>query len=171
VKKRAKGQIHSPVLETLLSYNSLFQKHPEEEFRQDFIKTYRTSQHPKAKGIDFQIEYPASWKANDGIRPNVIKHIQSKNGYGPDFIAIMAKDISLPKGYKLSKGDIEEQFSYDELKDMIPSGASFIDAKSVILDRQRGGILIYEQVGERLEKVLMIRTLSFITIYQFCPVS
>lgn len=60
VTGRAKGQMESPVLETFLTYNPNFQKNPAEEFLYGFTRTYRTKDHAKAKGIDFQIQYPVS---------------------------------------------------------------------------------------------------------------
>ena len=54
VRQRAKGQIETPILETLLTYSPAFQKSPANEFLSGFTQIYRTKGHPKAKGIDFQ---------------------------------------------------------------------------------------------------------------------
>lgn len=60
VSLRANGEISSPFLETLLTYHPEFQKNPAEEFIRGFVQTYRTKDHLKAKGVDFQIQYPKS---------------------------------------------------------------------------------------------------------------
>ena len=56
VEARARGTIPSPMLETLLHYQ--FEKRPSEELIRGFRATYQTNGHPKAKGINIQIEYP-----------------------------------------------------------------------------------------------------------------
>lgn len=86
VKKRAKGEIPSPMLETLLIFNPDFIANPVAEMSQGFKRTFRTENHSKAKGIDFQIEYPMSWTAKEGVRPNIIQNIKSDNGFGMNSI-------------------------------------------------------------------------------------
>ena len=56
VKLRGKGQIESPVLETLQTYDAHFQSNPAEEFLRGFTSIYRTKGHAKGKGVDFQIQ-------------------------------------------------------------------------------------------------------------------
>ena len=52
VNSRAKGDIPSPHLETLLTINPDFYETPQLEFIKGFTKIFRTENHPKAKGID-----------------------------------------------------------------------------------------------------------------------
>ena len=144
VTARAKGQAESPVLETLLTYNPTFQKTPAEEFLRGFTQIYRTKNHPKAKGIDFQIQYPKSWQVREGQRPNVIQFITSENGRGPDSIILMVKDIPLPEGYKGSDEEINDFFTPESLREILPEGSSFISAKPVVLDGRKGGMLVFD---------------------------
>lgn len=162
VALRAKGDIESPVLETLLTYNPEFQKNPAKEFLRGFTHTFRTKHHPKAKGVDFQIQYPKSWLAKEGKRPNVIQLFTSENGRGLDSIGLMVKDFPQPAN---SDEELTDLFSAESLREMLPDKASFISAKPVVLDRQKGVMLIIEQVGQRLDITMKVRSLQFITIY------
>jgi hypothetical protein len=165
VRLRATGQIESPVLETLLTYNPEFQRNPAEEFLRGFTKTYRTKGHPKAKGIDFQIQYPKSWRAKEGKRPNVIQLIISENGRGLDGIVLMVRDLPLPPGYSMTEQDLNDLFSQRSLKEMVPNGASLVTAKTVVLDNHKGGMIVFDQTHQRIDVKVSVRSVQFITVY------
>ena len=162
---RGKGQIESPVLETLLAYKPEFQNSPATEFSRGFKSTYRTKGHPKAKGVDLQVEYPRSWRAKEGKRPNVVQLFTSKNGRGLESILLMVKNIPLPPGYKITERELDEFFSPKELREMIPKGGAFISAKSIVLDGQKGGMMVFDQTMQRIDNKITLRSLHFITIY------
>ena len=166
VKLRAKGQIESPVLETLLTYNAQFQSNPAEEFLRGFTSIYRTKGHAKAKGVDFQIQYPKSWRAKEGQRPNVIQLITSENGRGFNSIVLMVKDIPLPSGYRITEQELNDLFSPQSLKEMIPDGASFVTSKAVVLDRQKGGMIVFDQTQQRVDTTISMRSQQFVTVYK-----
>jgi hypothetical protein len=163
---RAKGKIQSPILETLLIFNPEFRNNPANELRQGYKRTFRTKGHPKAKDIDFQIEYPRSWGSKEGKRPNVIRLFTSENGRGMETILLMVREIPMPQGYKFTDQELNEFFSPTELEEMIPKGASFISARSLILDGQKGGAIRFDQTMLRLDKKISFRAIFFITIYK-----
>jgi len=53
VEARARGEMPSPILETLLTYQ--FIDWPIEELTLGYNRVFRTKDHPKGKGVDFQI--------------------------------------------------------------------------------------------------------------------
>jgi hypothetical protein len=165
VSLRTKGQIQTPILETLLSYNPVFQRNPAAEMLRGYKETYRTNGHAKARGVDFQIEYPRSWKHKEGKRPHVIKLFVSENGRGQDSMLLMVKDIPLPRGYVISDQELKDFFSTSELKEMIPKGADFISAQPIILDGQRGGMIKFDQSLKRLDKTIFFRAIHYVTIF------
>lgn len=165
VKKRAKGEIQSPVLETLLIFNPDFIANPAAEMSQGFKRTFRTGNHTKAKGIDFQIEYPMSWKAKEGVRPNIIQKITSDNGSGTTSIMLIVKDIPLFNGRKLTNKEKALMFTSDVVKSFVPDGATFISAKPIVLDAQKGAMLVYDEVVERVDLKMRVRNVQFITTY------
>ena len=81
VKARIKGDIESPVIETLHMFNPNYQKNPIEELNDKFIQTYNSKDNPKAKGVDFSVKVPKSWKSQEANRPNIVRKFTSNNGY------------------------------------------------------------------------------------------
>jgi hypothetical protein len=81
VKARIKGDIESPVIETLLMFNPNYQKNPIEELNDKFIQTYNSKDNPKAKDVDFSVKVPKSWKSQEANRPNIVRKFTSNNGY------------------------------------------------------------------------------------------
>jgi len=162
VKSRARGEIPSPILETLLTYQ--FIDWPTEEFTLGYNRVFRTKNHPKAKGVDFQIRYPISWLPEEGERPNTIQTFTSENGRGLEMFLLMVKDIPLPLGYTLTEQDLDDFFVESELKKMVPEGAKHVSAKTIVLDNHKGAMIIYDHIGQRLDIAITSRTLHFITI-------
>lgn len=162
VESRAKGKIESPVLETLLTYE--FIERPVDEVAHGYSRVFRTQGHPKAKGVDFQIRYPASWRPAEGERPNIVQKFVSENGRGLESIMLVVKDIPLPEGYKPTKRELDEFFSDKELRGLAPTGARVISSRSIVLDGQKAGLVIFDQTGQRMETTFTIRNLSFVTI-------
>lgn len=58
VKLRSKGNIESPVIETLLTFNEAYQKNPISELNDGFFQRYNSKDNPKAKGVDFTVKIP-----------------------------------------------------------------------------------------------------------------
>ena len=81
VKTRATGNIESPVIETLLMFNPTYQKNPISEFSDNFFQKYNSKDNPKAKGVDFTVKAPKSWKSEEANRPNIVRKFGSNNGY------------------------------------------------------------------------------------------
>jgi len=160
VESRARGELPSPVRETLLSYQ--FMGMPAEEFSRGYTGVFRTTGHPKAKGLDFQISYPASWKAAEGDRPNVVQKFMSRNGRGLEIIVLIVKDLPLPPGYKMTERELISMFVESELKRI--AGSGFISGKPITLDGHRGGMFVSDEAVQRLDVTLKIRTLQFVTV-------
>lgn len=161
VESRAKGNIPSPILETILTYQ--FKENPIREVLSGYSKIYRTKDHPKAKGTDFQIRYPTSWRKGEGERPNIIQKFISENGRGLEIILLMVK--SIPREYQLTKKEFAGFFSDKELRGIAPNGARVISTKPIILDGQKGGMIIFDQTMQRLDVSLMVRSLYYITVH------
>ncbi len=166
VNAHAKGDMESPVLQTLLSRVPEFRENPQAEFTRGYTAIYRSHDHTKAKGVDFQIQYPQSWVAKEGVRPNVVQLITSENGRGLDNIILMVRDTQLPPNYKVSAAEVEDLFSESGLKSMLPGQASFVSSQRVTLDSQKGGMVIYDMEVERVALNGHMRTISFFTLYK-----
>jgi hypothetical protein len=139
---------------------------PVAEMSQDFKRTFRTKDHSKAKGVDFQISYPMSWTAQEGIRPNIIQKMQSDNGFGAGGITLMVKDIPLFEGRKLTSKEKALMFAPNNIKNLVADDVVFVSAKPVVLDAQKGAMLVFDQVLERVDNKMKIRTVQFVTSYE-----
>lgn len=162
VESRAKGNIASTVLETLLSFQ--FSDRPQDELTSGFTATFKTKGHLKSKNTDWQIKVPKSWKAEEADRPNIIQKFTSDYGAGNQSIMLMVKEMPLPKGYKITKEELNDLFTEKEMKDMVPDGGKFISFTKMTLDNNIGGMIEYEQTVERLDFKMKIRMVQFMFI-------
>ena len=181
VELRAKGKIASPMLETLLSYQ--FEDRPADEFNRGFKTIYRTKGHPKAKGLDLQVEYPKSWSLREGNRPNVIQSFSSNNGRGPVYTLIMTRDLIKEAQGELTREEIaaleipegsqelsSELFSDSSLREMANSmgmtNVRDITTKRIVLDRWPGAMLEFIGDGQRLDITITMYNRMYIAIYK-----
>lgn len=91
VENRSQGHLPSPILETLLMFTPEYIERPANMFDDGFTKEYRTGGHTKSKGIDVGIQYPASWKAEEGRRPHIVQKFTSENGYGSTMALLLVR--------------------------------------------------------------------------------
>ena len=164
VHDRARGDMPKPILATLLAVNPRFVRHPEREINSGWRQTFRTKGHPKAKGVDFSVSFPASWSAREGDRPNIIQFFQSEAGNGNVFGGLIVQNLPSLGGYILTRRDLEEFFS-EELDEMIPEGASLIESKQIVLEKLPAGLMIYDMTEKRLDAEIDMRVTQFVTIY------
>lgn len=163
VKKRAKGQISESTRATLLSANPRFVREPAAEFAEGFRQTFRTKGHPKAKGADFSIAFPASWGKREGYRPNIVQVFGSGNGNGNVMCNILVKDLGV-NSEELPPEEVRAFFEPGALKDLIPDGATLLEAKSMALEGAPAGMVVFDQTEQRLDMSLTVRMTQFLTV-------
>ena len=162
VESRAKGNIASPVLETLLFFQ--YSTRPHQELLDGFTKIFKTKGHPKSKNTDWQIEVPISWRESEGDRPNIIQKFTADFGESFHSIILMVKEMALPKGYKFSSKELNELFTEKKAKEMVPEGGQFILFTKMNLDNNIGGMLEIEQAVSRLDITIKVRMVQFMFI-------
>jgi hypothetical protein len=159
VESRAKGNIVSPVLETLLSFQ--FSDNPQDEFLSGFTSTFKTKAHAKAKNTDWQIKVPMSWKAEEADRPNIIKKFTSDYGAGNQSIMLIVKHLPPTKKQGPKKKELDDIFSDEEMKKMVPDGGKYISFTKMTLDGNIGGMVEYQLTVSRLDTKIQIRMVQF----------
>jgi hypothetical protein len=92
--------------------------------------------------------------------------ITCENGRGFDNIGLMVKDLPLPSGYKITGQELDEFFSPPTLKEMIPKEASLIKAQPIVMDRQKAGMILFDQTLQRVDISVCVRNLHSITIFK-----
>jgi len=167
VRRRAKGEIHSPVFETLLSCHPTFIEHPEQELLKEYINIYRSKGHPKAEGLDVQIEYPKSWKQREGKRPHIVQFFRNQYGHGSVMMSLIVNPLPDDIAKELTDNDIKTLFSdKNELKDMAQPGSKILEIKTITMDNQPGALIIFEWETERIDKKQKMITHQYMTMYE-----
>lgn len=132
LQARASGSLPSPVLETLLMFNPKYIQNPRLMFSDGYTKEYRSKNSAKAKGVDLAIEYPASWKADEGRRPNVVQKFTSENGHGLEIVTIVIKNFPREIADKFSESDILK-LKEEKIWDAIYPSMNTLDEGSVVI--------------------------------------
>jgi hypothetical protein len=158
VKSRAKGNIPTPVLETLLTFQ--FYDNPEQEYLLGFTNVFKTKGHPKSNNTNWSIRVPKSWKSEEAERPNIIQKFTSDYGSGFQNIMIMAVEFNP----NLKSNKINDFFSKENMMKFIPKEAKFISFSNIKIENNTGGMLEYEITTERLDLRLKLRVVDFMFV-------
>jgi hypothetical protein len=181
VAARSKGEIPSPILETLLHYQ--FQAQPHAEFSRGFRSKYRTKGHPKSKGLDLQVEYPKSWASKEGQRPNVIQLFSNDNGRGLTSAVIMVRDIVKEANGALSRSEVRQLQTREGVKRMasdvftkdfaqgIAEGASMkkvrdLKSTEMVLDNWPGVEVTFNGAVQRLNLEFEAHCTTYVVLYE-----
>jgi hypothetical protein len=109
---------------------------------------FRSTNHPKAGGLDFTISYPLSWTAKEGKRPHIVQMFVSPDP--GEFFNITVLDLEtqdpLADDHTISK---------DGMRALLPSGAEMVSHSVTKLDGEKCGmtecIFSSERAGIRME--------------------
>ena len=164
VKARIKGDIEPPVIETLLMFNPNYQKKPIEELNDKFIQTYNSKDNPKAKGVDFSVKVPKSWKSQEANRPNIVRKFTSNNGYiiedtFIENIMILVYDLPI-EVKKLTSQDVT-----DVCND-IPENSVLRDCKEAILENLPAVVKRFKLNMKRLENSMNMEVVQYDVFYK-----
>ncbi len=161
VESRARGIIPSPFLETLLTYQYI--DNPRGEFSNKFIQTYTTKNHVKAGGLDMSLKKPVSWKSDEGDRPHVVQKFTSENGRGNEMLLVLVKELPIDDR-QLPEQGLEELFSAEALKGMVPEGGTVISSRPTTIDNFKGGVIVFNQAMERINTKYFVRMQMYVTL-------
>ena len=165
VRRRAKGQLPSPLKENLLWFNPDIIEKPEVEFLRGYTKTYRTKGHPKAKGLDFTLQIPFTWKQREGKRPNIIQFFKPGSPFESSVgVSIMVKKTPLYKGKKLTNTQAKLLFTKKMLAEM-SIGETVLESGRIVLEGQPGGYVVTEITAARLDIKVKTRMLLYFIYY------
>ena len=162
IENRSKGQITLTILETLLAFE--FLDNPTREFLGGFTNTFKTKGHPNSKNTDWQIQVPISWHAKEGVVPDVVQTFICDGGDGIASINLFVKNVELPKGYKYSQKDVDNVFTENVVKNMVPKDAKFISFTKMTFNNFKGGMLELEQIQRQLDYQFKIRMVQFMFV-------
>lgn len=166
VRERAKGNIESPVIETMLLFKSGYEKNPEREFLDGYKFKYSTNGAGKAKGVAFSIESPKTWVAKEGNRPNIVQKFVSENGRGLEFLLILIKEIPLQPGEKITEKDISEILNPKDIQDFIPDGGVYLNSGKLTLENLPGFWVHFKMDMARMRNTFGMETIMYTIFYK-----
>lgn len=166
VRQRAKGNIESPVIETLLLFKSGYEKHPEREFLDGYKYKYTTNGAGKAKGVAFSIEVPKTWAAREGDRPNIVQKFVSENGKGFELLLVLIKEMSLLPGETITERDVAEILNPTDIKDFLPEGAEYITSGKLTLENLPGFWVHFKSNVLRVRNSIGMETMMCTIFYK-----
>jgi hypothetical protein len=168
VSNRGKSvKIESPVFEMLLQ--TQFGDQPEKEIHQNYVKTYCTKGHAKAKKTDWQIKVPYSWLQLEGDRPNIIqKFVRNEGNNNLAFIMLLVKDLPSDAREPVSSSDWDEMLSAESYssKDATGREMKFIYSQKMVFDGIAGGLVYIESTMPRLGSVYYTGMYQFMFYYK-----
>lgn len=166
VRERAKGNIESPVIETMLLFKSGYEKNPEREFLDGYKFKYSTNGAGKAKGVAFSIESPKTWVAKEGNRPNIVQKFVSENGRGLELLLILIKEIPLQPGEKITEKDISEILNPKDIQDFIPDGGVYLNSGKLTLENLPGFWVHFKMDMARMRNTVGMETIMYTIFYK-----
>lgn len=164
VVKRANGEIPAPIIGTLLTFNPRYLKDPTLEFTDGFKFRFNSKGNEKAKGLEFHLDLPQSWLAKDANRPNIVQKFISQNGHGSAMIMILV--LSSPEFSNLSDKDVKELAQTENMKDMLPQNAQFINGGFIKIDNLPGVFQEFKLQQTQIENELLMHTINFNLYYK-----
>lgn len=166
VRQRAKGNIESLVIETLLLFKSGYEKSPEREFLDGYKYKYTNNGTGKAKGVAFSIEVPKTWAAKQGNRPNIVQKFVSENGRGLELLLILIKEMPLLPGEKVTEKDVAEMLNLRDIKDFLPDGSTYIKSGKLTLENLPGLWVHFRMELSRVRNVVGMETIMYTIFYK-----
>ncbi len=166
VRQRAKGNIDSPILETLLLFKSGYDNSPEREFVDGYKYKYTTNGSGKAKGVAFSIESPKTWKAKEGNRPNIVQKFVSENGRGLELMLVLIKEIPLQPGEKITEKDVLGMLNPKDIKDFLPNGSTYIKSGKLTLENLPGFWVQFKVSMSRVRNTISMEMIMYTIFYK-----
>ncbi len=136
------------------------------ELLQQGKKKYSIRTHPKAHGLDISIEYPESWSAEEGIRPHIVQKFTGsvRGGIFP-MCMVMVQKLPAFAGI-LMQGEVAREVFSENLHELLPPGATFIDGSQTKIDGEPGAWTKYYYETERAGMKCGMYTLKYILFYE-----
>ena len=165
LEKNLKGNIPSPMLENVLSFQ--YENQPSKEFSNGYTYTYNSKGHKKSKNTELILTIPKSWSSQEGKQPNVIQLFTSDCGNGSSSISILTQEMPYTKEElgnltfeeidKLYKEDI---FTEEYAKNFIEG--KFISYKPMNIAGRAGFLVVYEDMNEKMGMKIKMRNNAYI---------
>lgn len=131
------------------------------EFNSDQVNKYSSNGEDKSKGLKLHFKYPKSWKSIEGDRPHVIRKFAQSDNY---VLAIILVN-KLEK--ELSQKDINEIFTIDGLKAIVPENGTYISCNpNLKIEALNAGSVEYTVSATRVDRKFYTHVLNYMFVYK-----
>lgn len=132
-------------------------------FKQGQKVKYDSKDSPKAKGLRLTVEYPSTWRAEDGQRPNIVQKFLGKDDFGNSVQAILLIK-KLPFLARLTKNEILKE---NYLKEIVTEiGGTYVKSAPTKIERENAAWVIYTQDAERAGITMRAKALMFVVMFK-----
>jgi hypothetical protein len=166
VRDRAKGDIPSPVAETLLMFKPRYQRNPVTEFTDGYKQRHESEGSGKAKGVAFSIEVPRSWKPMEGNRPNIVAKFVSENGRGLELFLVLIKTVPQGPGETINAADIAEILNPKAMTEMLPKGAKYLSGGEFTVEMLPGYWVRFDTTAARGRQSINMSLIVYTIFYK-----
>ena len=166
VRERAKGNIESPFLETLLLFKAGYEENPEREFLDGYKYKYINNGEGKANGIAFSIESPKTWAPREGNRPHVVQKFVSENGRGFGMFLVLINEFPIKTGENVTEKDIVGLLDSGDIKKYLPKGATYLNGGKLTLESLPGFWIDYVNRSSRMNVTMIVETRAYVIFYK-----
>lgn len=126
---------------------------------------FSTAGHSKAKGLSITIEYPKTWQAVEGERPNIVQKFVSREGSRNGTSLLMIQDLPVDTSHMTEK-EMTKILSPEAIRQFIPNGGKFISGKRTKIDGLPGAWVVYTVESERAGANLRLYSITFISYFR-----
>ena len=164
LKNNLKGNISSPMLENILSFQ--YENQPSKEFTNGYTYTFSSQGHKKSKNTEVILTIPKSWSAQEGKQPNVIQLFTSDCGKGFNTVSLITQEMpfSTEEINKLNFDEInnlyKDVFTEEFAKNFIQG--KFISFKPMNIAGRSGFLVVSEDTYEKMGMKLKFRSNIYI---------
>jgi hypothetical protein len=130
------------------------------DFMNGYSEKFECNGAGKGLGLKFSMKYPQNWKSEEGNRPHIVRKLSNE-----DF-SLSAMFIVNDLEYYPTENEINEFFSEDIAREMIPNGGKYLKSNTTTIDGERAMVLDYAVNRERLGNVVKGRVRMYSIIYK-----
>lgn len=129
--------------------------------------TYNSKNEPKARGLNFNIEYPADWDSKEGKRPHIARLFAQAKFDGTILkVATVAVYVNKLSDDEMPDLNDEGFFSAENARSLLPDNAVFLAFQKTKLEGCDAMLIEYRQQAERAGEKFFMRGLMCAFFYK-----
>lgn len=152
------------VLSTLLTYNEDYRDTPSLELTDGWTQLFSSRDHPKAKGADFIMKFPASWKSSESPSPNIVRIFRSQTGHGSVLCNIQVRRMDAVA----SLSEKNEFFSLSNIRNMAARDGErpVLSSKEITMSGEPAGLYVTEVLHQNIDVLVNMRMTRYCVIIE-----